>query len=181
MSIFTEKFSTGQVVAITGVSNTTLQNWIKRGVLVGHRGEKDIDGGGASGIHRRFSFNSLMEIAVAKALIDAGVTDLNHAFTAATGFSHIGHGAISGIHPIRDPALPFDTRHENGVTLLCVSGENSCVHFWKIGEDPLPAIRMMLGNARGYFILEINEIFDLVISRLGLHPEAVLEAEYRND
>lgn len=178
MSIFNEKFSTGQVVEATGVSNETLQNWLKRGFLIGHRNTQAIEGGGSSGVHRRFSFFNVMEIATAKALIDAGITNLSHVFKAAGSFSHVGHGPIDDIQPLRDPALPFDTTVENGVTLLCVSGERNYVHFWKIGQDPLPVIRHALAGAKGYFILEMNEIFDLVVARLGHHPQAVLEAEY---
>lgn len=176
MSIFNQEFSTGEVVRATGVSNETLQNWLKRGYLVGQKHK--IEGGGSSGVHRRFSFFNLMEIATAKALIDAGVTNLTHAFKAAVSFAHVGGGAIEGIQPLRDPALPFDTTVENGITLLCVSGEKSHTHFYQFGHDPLPIIRNALGRAQGYFILEMDEVFELVMGRLGKHPQAVLEAEY---
>ncbi|MBF2717502.1 hypothetical protein [Agrobacterium vitis] len=178
MDIWNEKFSTGQVIKATGVSNHTLQSWLKRGVIIGHKGKSDIEGGGSPGLHRRFSYFNVMEIAVAKALLDCGVTDLALAFKAAATFSHTGDGPLPG-SPQREPGMPCDTRHAiYGRTLLCVSGERHHIAFWQPGTDVMAVIRNELGRPIAFTVLDTNDLFDRVVGALGYHPEAVYEQSY---
>lgn len=175
MNIFLEKFSTGQVIAATGVPNATLQSWLKRGIIVGHR---NIEGGGSPGVHRRFSFCNLMEIALAKALIDAGLSDLNFAFGAARHFAHAGTGR-SEFTPERDPGLPFEsTADRPGTTMLAACQDRHYLAFCGADTDAISDIRSGLGGPIGFVVVDVSELFDRVMASLHYHPEEVLEAAY---
>lgn len=173
MNIFHDRFTTGQVIAATGLPNHTLQSWLKRDLLIGKPGAP-IEGGDGSGSHRRFTFYTIMEIAVAKALADLGLSAA-HAIKAAQHFAHTGHGQI-GANPARNPGLPFDNRVGGGFTLVCVAGERSTECFWQPGKDVFANLRYQLGE--GFVILEINDLFDRVLDALGYHPSAVMEIAY---
>ena len=174
MTIFDDKFSTGQVIKATGVSNPTLQSWLKRNMIIGHKEGTGIEGAGSPGVYRRFSFFNVMEIAVAKALIDVGVKDLTAAFEVAREFAHTGDGPVFN-QPGRQPSTPFN---EVGITLLCVGEKRSeCVH-WQPGKDPLSIIFSRLKKPEGIIILHMNKLFDRVTSALGYHPEKVLQDAY---
>ncbi|WP_419828188.1 hypothetical protein [Sphingomonas sp.] len=176
MNLFHDRFATGQVVTATGVPNPTLQSWLKRDLIVGHK-DNPIVGGGSPGAHRRFSFYNVMEIAIAKGLLDIGLGSVTNAFMAATSFAHVGGSGI-GNEPDRHPGLPFDTRPRAGYTLLCVAGERRAAIHWTPGVDPLAIIRHRLGNAGGFVMLEIDPIFWSVTHRLGYDHRDVLELAY---
>lgn len=177
MNIFEHKFSTGDVTKATGVSNATLQSWLKRGVIMGQK-DAEIEGGGSPGVHRRYSFFTVMEIAVAKALIDCGVSDLACAFAAAKLFAHTGGGAFMD-EPERIPSLPHNKDGaEMGRSLLCVSGDKAYATFWKPGNDPFWNIRTGLGNPLGFTMLLVDELFVRVVTALGYHPQDILSAAY---
>ncbi|MCV0429021.1 MAG: hypothetical protein K5905_26500 [Roseibium sp.] len=178
MNIFNDKFASGQVIKSAGISNATLQSWLKREVIVGQKDGSVIEGGGSPGRHRRFSFYNLIEIATAKALIDCGVSDLQVAFSTARKFAHTGIAATKE-HPERNPGMPFNISNDAlGQTLLCMSGEHSFVAFWQPGTDPLLEIRTALRRPIGFVILDMNELFDRVTASLGYHPQEVIEHAY---
>src|SRR6056297_1888335 len=106
MEIQEHTFSAGEVTKAADISASTLQNWIKRSVIIGHR---DIKGGGSQGRHRRFSWFNVMEISIAAALVKTGVTDLPRAFDAAQKIAHTGDFP-------RRPGFPF--HHNHGDTWL---------------------------------------------------------------
>ncbi|MFG1303687.1 hypothetical protein V5F34_06060 [Xanthobacter autotrophicus] len=166
MSILGEEFSTGQVLEAADVTNAALQSWIRRGLIVGHKGHS-IDMPGSPGVRRKFSFYNVMEIAVAKALIDLGV-ELVDAFKAAASFSHAGDEE-------RRPSLPY---RGQGFTLLCVAGQQSTEVFWKPGEDITEEIRIRLAQPFGWTTLFVDDLFDRVVSALRHHPQAVIDEEY---
>lgn len=167
-------FSTGQVVAATGVAHESLQNWLKRGLVVG---QKDIEGGGAKGRHRRYSFFNVIEIAMAKALIDAGMSTLEHAFYAAALFSHTGVGG-------RIPSHPFNQRP--GYTLLVAGPGWADTFFLSPDTKALELYAALVPQGRiGATFINASRVFDNVCGRLmeitgdkQFHPEAVLEAAY---
>ncbi|MFG1280600.1 MerR family transcriptional regulator [Xanthobacter autotrophicus] len=166
MSILTEEFVTGQVLEAADVTNSALQSWIRRGLIVGHRGQS-IDMPGSPGIRRKFSFFNVIEIALAKALIDVGV-ELAAAFQAASDFAHSGDEN-------RLPGLPFTgERH----TLLCVAGQRSTVFAWTPGQDPTADIQNELGWPLGWSTVDVGEVFNRVAVALGHHPQAVIDEEY---
>ena len=177
MNIFHAKFSTGQVTAAAGVSNAVLQSWLKRGVILGQNREAEIEGGGSPGIHRRFSFFNVMEIAIAKALIDGGLTDLANAFAAGRYFAHVGAGEI-GNTPLRLPSMPYNSAGESGMTLLCVSGDKAKTVYYRPSQDVIPNVVYSLSQDFSFFTLGIDPIFDRVTVNLGYHPEDVLALAY---
>lgn len=176
MNIFHQRFPASQVVNVTGVTPNTLQSWMRRGHIVGQRETgMEVDGGGQPGVHRLFSFFNIMEIAVAKALLDAGLGDLDDAFDAARRFAHVGHGFHSKDHPERSPSCPFNHHGQTALTLLFVRGETSKAVFYQLGRDPLLSL---LREHGGGVILEIDPVFRRVVSFLGHHPEEVLDLVY---
>lgn len=163
MNIFYAQFNTGQVLKAAGVTNASLQTWIRRGAIIGHKGH-EIENPGSPGYRRSFSFHNVMEIATAKALIDIGV-DLADAFHAAAMFAHAGDDS-------RSPSLPFTSQ---AYTLLCVAGNHSDVVEWVPGIDILASIRLALHRPLGFVVLQMNPLFDRVTTALGYHPEEVLD------
>ena len=174
MNIFQDRFTTGQVVAATGLPNHTLQSWLKRDLLTGNPVEP-IKGGGVSGSHRKFSFFTVMEIAVAKALTDAGLSAAQ-ALKAAMHFAHVGRGAI-GDRPERCPSLPYPNAGMAARTLICVAGDRSVEYRWQVGKDIMAYIRAELGHA--FLILEVDDIFERVCDVLGYDPTEVTQEAYR--
>ncbi|WP_234052696.1 MULTISPECIES: hypothetical protein [unclassified Xanthobacter] len=166
MSIFNAEFTTGQVIAAADVTNSALQTWIKRGLIVGHKNHQ-IDMPGTPGIKRKFSFFNVMEIAIAKGLIDLGV-ELTDAFHHASMFAHTGDEE-------RNPSLLF---RDPGFTLLCVAGPKATEVLWMPGTDVTATIRTNLHHPLGWVTLEVNNVFDRVTTSLGYHPEAVLTECY---
>ena len=176
MNIFHEKFSTIQVIAATGVTNDNLQNWLKRQLIIG---QKTIEGGGVQGRHRQWSFFNLMEIAAAKALIDVGMTDLNSAFQAANRFAHVGQGP-DGYTPERSPGCPH-TKFP-GITLLVAGPGWSNEVFVSPDDNALKLYtdltRTGAGRKEGGVFVNMSDVFDLTVSRVGYHPEEVIELAY---
>lgn len=161
--IFSAHFSTGDLIKAADVTGAALQTWIRRGLIVG-TGE-GVDMPGKAGIRRAFSFRNLMEVAMGAALIQRGIAPRD-AFRAAAMFAHTGADG-------RQIAVPFPT----GMTLLCVDRERSAV----VHIDDRGTVEEMLQElkaAEGFYILRANEVFDRVVTAVGWHPEAVLEAAY---
>lgn len=175
MNIFHHKFTTGQTVEATEVPHATIQSWMKRGHVVGSRETGAVEGGGTPGSHRRFSFFNVMEIAVAKALTDAGLGDLDAAFRAAIHFAHAGRGFISDVFPARIPSCPFDPQSTRAYTLIFARPDGSEEVPWRPGRDVLASA---LHGRGGCVLIEVNPIFDRVVTSLGYHPTDVLDLAY---
>lgn len=167
MSIYQATFSTGDVCRVAGVTNPALQTWIRRGLIVGEAGGVDMPG--KPGVRRSFGFFTVMEIAVAAALTDQGLSPA-HAFKAAQLFAHTGDED-------RMVAFPF----YEGRTYLCVAGGRSVELMWKPGEDLLVLARHHLNRPLGFTILDVSAIFDNVTASLGYNPQQLLDEEYRKD
>lgn len=163
MNIFQTKFSTGQTVAAAGVTNAVLQSWLKRDGIVGHKGKAGIEGGSSPGVYRQFTFFNVMEIATAKALVDAGF-DLRAAFRAAAAFAHTGDDG-------RDPGLPFPANH----TLLFASLHHVEIVEWEPGRDMMALVRSRFSSPLGVMVLEMRPIFTHAVTALGFDPAEVLQ------
>ena len=168
----TRHFSAGEVAAAADITMSTLQNWIKRGVIIGHR---TIEGGGERGRHRRFSWFNVMEICTAAALVRAGVTDLSVAFAAGVEFGHTGPGPLPG-RPERQPAMPYDLDH--GRTLLFIAGDRKTIAPWQPGKDILSEVRFELGRPEAYVVIDMLDLFDRACAALEIHPQAAMDAAY---
>lgn len=174
MNAFQSKFSTRQVLAAAGVSNDNLQNWLRRGLVIG---QEKIGGGGGQGHHRQFSFFNVIEIAAAKALIDAGMGNLEAVFYAANLFAHTGEDG-------RIPGCPFNTAP--GYTLLVAWPDGANVLFLSPKDGALALYTTLVSNNRiGATFANVSRVFDDVCGRLmeitgskEFHPEAVMEFAY---
>lgn len=182
MNIFHAHFSTGQVVQATGVPNATLQSWLKREVVVATRPDAagEITGGGTPGAYRRFSFFNVMEIAIAKALLDAGLGDLENAFKAASHFAHTGRVAISDQFPTRIPGCPYNNAGMAAATLIAVRGDRSTERLWKVGTDVITDICDDLHSRDGFVLIDADIVFERVLSALGFNPRDVMAFAYRS-
>jgi hypothetical protein len=172
-------YSTGEVTKFADVSNANLQNWLKRGAIVGQRG---IEGGGGNGLRRRFNHSSLMEITTAAALIDLGIP-LTDAFAAAVRFSHTGDGGAGWggdddkLTQMRTPGYPF--HHDLGDTFLFVAGDRSAIVLSKDGTVNLRTVAHSLGEVQGMVVLNMSEIFGRVVNRMGEDARVMLDAVYK--
>lgn len=171
MSIFHKQFTNSEIVTATGVTNFQLQNWLKRGQIVG-QGEWEVEGGGSPGRHRRFSFFNLMEVAVAKALIYVGLTDMQRVTHVAAGFAHTGDNAI-GSRPGRLPGLPF----KEGKTLLIV-GPDRVEEYQLKATERLGLAAAILLHGIGAVVIDVSEVFNNTLRRAGLDPAATIRAAY---
>lgn len=185
MEIWTKNYSAHDVARVTGVAPATLQNWLKRGVVVGYDSE-DIEGGGVQGKHRRFSFHAVMQIGMASALIKAGGgMDIKAAFNAAMHFAHIGEGPSGYVgsgsftddgERRRDPGFPY--HYSYGRTLLATANGNTAIVLNKASEDSFWAIYRKLQRAEGFTVVDAGAIFDRICSGFGVHPNEILDAAY---
>lgn len=174
MNAFQSKFSTRQVLAAAGVSNDNLQNWLRRGLVIG---QEKIGGGGGQGHHRQFSFFNVIEIAAAKALIDAGMGNLEAVFYAANLFAHTGEDD-------RVPGCPFNTAP--GYTLLVAWPDGANVFFLSPEDGALSLYTALVPGRRvGATFTNVSRVFNEVCGRLmeitgseGFAPEAVMEFAY---
>lgn len=171
MSIFHQQFTNSEIVAATGVTNFQLQNWLKRGQIVG-QGDSEVGGGGGPGRHRRFSFFNLMEVAVAKALLDVGLTDMQRVTSAAVGFAHTGDGAI-GSRPGRAPGCPF----KEGKTLLIV-GPNRTEEYQLLSSERLGLATAILQHGIGAVVIDVSEVFEITLHRARLDPAEAIRVAY---
>lgn len=179
MELLTRKFSATEVTEITGVTKYNLQSYLTRGHL--SFGGEDIEGGAVQGKRRSFYFYTVMQIALAKSLIDLGMT-AKSAFSHVAEFSHTGGDPFMD-EPGRWAGLPH--HHEHGETILAVSGDRNSLGCWKMGEgDYLAKTLASLGGSQGALgvegavLVNASLVFAGVCRRLGLHPFEVLDEAY---
>ena len=184
MDIRERQFSAADVQKAAQVAPATLQNWLKRGVVVGQRAE-DIGGGGVQGSHRRFSFYAVMQISIAQALLNVGMSDLKAAFKAAMHFAHSGYaptgyaGRDRSEDEYREVGMPF--HFASGRTLLATNGGHTTVLLEAAGQDILAVIRrriLLPNGSDGFVLLDAGAVFDRVCGSLGEHPNVVMDQSY---
>lgn len=178
MTIFSQTFTAAQVAEAADIKPATLQNWIKRGLVIGHK-DAPIDKPGKAGVRRRFSFFNVMEVAVGAALVHNGVP-LTQAMSIGSTFAHAGgsNGTAEGMER-RLPSLPYRLRA--GLTIICFNAEHSFEML--LGDDDRQAY-LAFGKAvaRGFLsVMPINPLFYSVVSRLGFSPHDVLRDAYGED
>lgn len=169
MNAIAKTYTVAEAETAGAVSAMTIQNWIKRGRVTGHRQEP----GGHRKV-RRLTFHNLMEIVTVAAILRVASVDLDTAFKAAQSFAHAGGAYTDG--KIRDPGLPFDSAE--GRTLLIVSEGRALVTAWQPGTDPLSNLRRFFSDVEGYVVIDMLEVFDHAMARLGLNSEAVMRDGY---
>lgn len=174
MDVLAQRYTTGQVLRASGATNAALQTWIRRGFIVGQRADTQAEGAaapspvdmpGESGHRRTFSFYGVVQVAVAKAIIDVS-GKAERAFEAAIEFAHLGDEQ-------RSPGVPF----RDGRTWLLVAEDDERLVNATCGADPHMRASWSGGGRRDAVIaVDVNAIFDRVCAALDLHPEAVIEA-----
>ena len=175
MEIFNRLFSAAEVAELTGVSKYNLQSYQHRGHL--SLGGVETEGGTVQGKRRSFYFHMVVQIALANALIDQGVS-AKSAFSYVREFAFIGGGSFEN-DPGRWAGMPF--HHEHGETILAISGGRSCITRWRSnGSDYFSETIGRLGGSdfSAAIFLNASRIFADICGRLDLHPNEVLDEAY---
>lgn len=171
-STINRTFLAAEVAALTGASPKDIQNWVNRGVMVGHR----IGGGGGKGKRREFTFQNVMAIAVAKAFLEGGVGSLKLAFDAADQFAHFGDDPRSGNVP-REPGFPH--HHDNGQTYIIAANGLSDEFIREAdGSFDFYSVTQRLGQVTAFAAVDATNVFAAVCHSLGLDYRVVLDAAY---
>lgn len=173
-----QTFGAGEITRFADVTNDNLQNWLKRKVIMG---QHDITGGGGIGQRRKFTFNNLMEIAVAAELMACAGLNVSDAFRASKMFSHTGHGPTGFVGEAaqgaeRRPGMPY--HHDHGTTLLCVWNEGQRVILTDNGLLNINTVLPHGSIATGFVVLDVSEVFARVMNRMGRDYRAVLNEAY---
>ncbi len=156
MEIQSYTFTVATASQATGVSADSIKNWTKQGVMVGHG---DIGGGGSAGRKRTYTFQNIMEIAVAGALLDLGIKSVSDAFLAAARFAHTGDDE-------RDIGMPYHYRA--GDTFLYMSGKYSHVALNETDVVPFGDINRALRQPVGFIALNLTAVFVGVCKRMNI-------------
>lgn len=165
MNIFNDQFTLGQVAEAIQTNPETIKTWMKKGLITNAPTE-----GAGPGIRRLHSFFGVMEMAVAAALIDAGVKDNDVVFYASKFFAHAGDGPMND-RPGRVPGCPFT----EGLTYIAVGNGRSEEVLYRPGKDMMASTRYGLGGAEVIIFVEINSIFRRVVTALGHDPADVMK------
>jgi hypothetical protein len=169
VDVLAARFTTGQVLKATGATNAALQTWVRRGLVVGQTADgAAVDMPGQSGVRRTFSFYGLMQIAIAKSILEVS-GNASQAFKAAILFAHFGD-------EVRSPGVPYPT----GRTLLLVGTDQQCLvtSGRATGSDVKPM--WINGAPQAFITVNVSAIFDRVCASLGVHPEVVIEAHTKD-
>ncbi len=166
MTLADQTFSATQLAHAAGIAPRSVADWATRGLIAGH-----VEGGGGRGNHREFSFQNLMEVAVAVRFMESGIKSPKIAFQFAQHFSHTGDET-------REPGFPLHQKYGN--TWMLVAGEYST--FVAGGEGDMIGLESALPHAvRGLACVSLNvsRLFSEVCSRLDLgHPYKILDDTY---
>ena len=182
MALHDLKFSAADTVRATGVSMDTLQNWMKRGIVIG--ADRKVEGGGSQGKHRLFSFHAVMQIATARALMEAGMESApKKVAEAAAHFAHVSGGGTAtwdGEHsetPERFPGVPFHHRH--GHTIFVVGKHAATLVAGANG----PTYSQMKHEAvsDSFVVIDASMVFYQVCANLDLDPLRELDKIYPNE
>ncbi|MDF0599909.1 hypothetical protein P1J78_04110 [Psychromarinibacter sp. C21-152] len=178
MQLTTRQFTSQQVADATDLTHKSVQNWAARGLIVGH------SGGGGKGRARLFSWENLMEFAVAAAVLRLGIATPQEAFSAAREFAHFGEGPAGyaewddPAEPDRKIAMPY--HHQHGETFMLIFGEQAKIVAITDGKIPLSAVNVGgTGDPSAFIAVNVSKVFNKVCTRLGLDPSAVLDEVYR--
>jgi len=179
MEIFHRQFSASSLSEITGVLPNNLQSYLKRGIWVPP--ETDLQGGGDKGRHRKFSFFSVMHLAMALSLIETGVS-AKIAFEKTLLVAYSGGDAFHDT-PERYAGLPFAEEH--GPTILAFNDDNYWLGSWH--PDDSSAINKMLARLGGqggsisvgaFVVVNVSTVFAQLCTRIGIDARELLAQAY---
>ncbi|WP_299837511.1 hypothetical protein [uncultured Jannaschia sp.] len=187
MDFLEQQVETSKVAQVCGVTPNVLHGYLKRGLIVGHSDTGVVTGGGKRGVRKQFSIFNVMEVAIARELIDAGVGggDPVAAFKAALHFAHGGSGGsgwIGDAKPLtvhRLPGLPFPPSY--GLTILAVGNGNARTFALPAEGITAFAFHARLRHAlqtSAFTIIDATSVFQRISTRLGFEPGQVLREAY---
>lgn len=161
MNIQYADFSLAETHAGVGVNIQTIKAWLNKGYPAG----ENIKGGGGRGLRRRFTIQTIMEMAVANAIAENtfGTRDMGGCFVAARRFAHTGENG-------RMPGIPF--HHNLGETYILVAPDSTAV---VLDDDELTfaMARAEIGGGQSSFIaLDASSLFRHVVDRLPITQSA---------
>ena len=165
MNLFNQTFTLGQIADATGIPVQTIKTWVHKKLILSLP-----TGGEGPGVKRQYSFFGAMEIAIAGALLGAGVRDNDVAFNAATSFSHTGDGPLPST-PARIPGCPYG----EGLTFIAVGNGKYTEICYRPGKDQLVNVQHDLGGAEVMILVEITPIFKRVVAGLGYDPVEAMQ------
>lgn len=178
MDLLNETFSLAELSGATGINPQTIKTWLNSG----YASEENIQGGGGPGNRRRFTFDMVMEIALADAINKAtyGTRDMRGCFRAAQAFSIGDEAAGWGKAPEqitmeRHGGLPHHP--QQGQTFLFASGDNHSVEL--VGYAGADLSEILTGwGATALVAVNASAVFGVVAGRLEIDTEAVFNAAY---
>ncbi|TDX28023.1 hypothetical protein [Rhodovulum visakhapatnamense] len=168
MDFWNETWKAEAVAKAAGLPKEKLQLWLGRNHVLG----QGMGGGGEKGRHRRFEFRNVMEIAIARALVDQGHRPAD-AFKAAAVF------AYSAVQHPGTPGLPLDP--VGGDTFMAVAGDKVTINYLPTGRgamaDFLADLTGPEGNERdleAFTMVNASAVFRAVCRELTLDASAIL-------
>lgn len=160
----TKPFLASQAAEYAGVKPRTLQDWVGRNLVLGHR----VDGGGGKGRNRHFHFTTVLAIACANAAVRSGIVPAK-AFKAVEGL------AMSADE--RHPGLPY--RQDVGETFLVMAEGRAEVACNDIPDKAITAAIRKMDAPACYTILNVSQMFGEVCARMGIEdPGKALDEVY---
>ena len=175
MDILEQTYTAQDVAQAAGITAKQVTDWANQGQLVGHRDRL------GKGRKREFQFHTVMEVATAVALMQAGIRSPADAFAAANKFAHFGDSAAvwtgeKATAPERHPALPY--HYANGYTFLFVAGDKAVTHLSPDGSVNLRDVAGKLGRQRGMIAVNLSDVFADVMTRMGGNHYTILDEAY---
>lgn len=183
MHILNRTYTAQDVSEVTDIPSKSIANWADRGLIVPINSD-DLGRGRA----REYSWNTLMQIVCAAAIMELGFTSPKDALTAAMRFALIGKGPSYWVgepatdQAVRLPGLPF--HHMRGITMLYTAKDEGAVLLHRIWNNELFAdgyfsLREQLRGVRAHIALDMTGIFKSVCERLGEDYRLVMDDAYR--
>lgn len=163
------KFSTNDVLAVTGWTMNTFQSHLRREDVI-----RAADVSTASrGVPRRYSWAAVMQFAVGAELISLGITP-GTAFQRAAKVAFFGSRGGSG--PDRVPGFPFAYR--DGQSWLVIAGDEAAVMPVIGGKLELQTVPGIASGGLSFQAVDLTKIFERTCTRLEIDPAAMLRDIY---
>lgn len=126
MHILNRTYTAQELAEVTGIPSKSIANWADRGIIVPINSD-DL----GKGRPREYSWNTLMQVVCAAAIMELGFTSPKDALTAAMHFALVGKGQSGWVgqpaadQAIRHPGLPF--HHMRGITMFYIAKDASAI------------------------------------------------------
>lgn len=183
MNLIEDRYSVGDVAEAAGIPVETLKTWLARGVLIGGGDPAgQIERGGKAGVHRRFTFATVMEVAVAAALMRGDAMGRDAAFKVAAPFAYSSVDACPYEGCTRQRAFPFPANH--GATFIRVRFGGDGLRTDRIASGRngwvlKAAVMESLRSDDLVIFLDASKVFRRVCEVFEVDPDATMAEVYR--